>query len=109
MSAKRDFWFQHINAWQVSDLSQAEYVRQHNLSAKCFGYYRRRYFQSLPAEMAEPKRTSLLPVQIDNDSETLSENQGSIFLTTPGGYRITLSSGFNADALQRVIRVLEAV
>ena len=108
MSAKRDFWFQHIKAWQVSDLSQAEYVRQHNLSAKSFGYYRRRYFQSKSAEMDESKRTSLLPVQLDDKSEPLAENQGSIFLTTPDGYRIELSSGFNADTLQRVLQVLEA-
>ncbi|MES9818626.1 MAG: hypothetical protein ABW155_18470 [Candidatus Thiodiazotropha sp.] len=108
MSAKRDFWLQHINAWQDSGLSQTEYVRQHNLSPKSFGYYRRRYFQSQPAEMDESKNTFLLPVQLEDESETLSENQGSIFLTTPDGYRIELSSGFNADALQRVIQVLEA-
>jgi len=108
MSAKRDLWFQHINTWQESDVSQAEYVRQHNLSAKSFGYYRRRYFQSQSAEMAVPKRTPLLPVQLEDESETLSENQGSIFLTTPRGYRIELSSGFNADTLQRVLQVLEA-
>ena len=58
MSAKRDLWFQHINAWQESELSQAEYVRQHNLSAKSFGYYRRRYFKSQHAQMAKPKITS---------------------------------------------------
>ena len=108
MSAKRDFWFQHINAWQVSDLSQAEYVRQHNLSPKSFGYYRRRYFQSRPAEMDESKNTSLLPVQLEDESEPLSEDPGSILLTTPDGYRIELSPEFNANTLQRVIRVLEA-
>ena len=109
MSAKRDLWFQHINAWQESELSQAEYVRQHNLSAKSFGYYRRRYFKSQHAQMAKPKITSLLPVQLEDESEPLAEEQSSILLTTPRGYRIELSSGFNADALQRVIRVLEAV
>jgi hypothetical protein len=108
MSAKRDLWFQHINAWQESDLSQAEYVRQHNLSPKSFGYYRRRYFQSQPVEMDVSQNTSLLPVQLEDESETLSENQGSIFLITPRGYRIELSSGFNADTLQRVLQVLEA-
>lgn len=27
----RQFWVGHVNAWSDSDLSQAEYCRQHNL------------------------------------------------------------------------------
>jgi hypothetical protein len=108
MSEKRDFWFQHINAWQVSDLSQAEYVRQHNLSAKSFGYYRRRYFQSQPAEIADPGHSPLLPVQLEDESDIQSEHRNCIILTTPNSYRIELPYGFDTATLQRVIRVLEA-
>ena len=41
MSSKRQFCFQHIEAWRKSQMAQAEYARQHNLSIKSFGYYRR--------------------------------------------------------------------
>ena len=45
MTSKRPFWFQHIEAWQQSELSQAEYARQHELSISTFGYYRHCYLK----------------------------------------------------------------
>ena len=30
---KHQYWLNHIEAWQASDLSQTEYARRHNLSA----------------------------------------------------------------------------
>ena len=32
MADKRQFWFQHVEQWEQSALSQAEYARQHELS-----------------------------------------------------------------------------
>ena len=45
MASKREFWFQHVEAWRKGRMAQSEYARKHNLSIKSFGYYRRRYFQ----------------------------------------------------------------
>ncbi len=38
MSDKRQFWFQHIEQWEQSGLSQTKYARQQGLSIKSFGY-----------------------------------------------------------------------
>ena len=31
LEQKRSYWKQHIDSWQVTGLTQAEYCRQHNL------------------------------------------------------------------------------
>ena len=40
---KHQYWLNHIEAWQASDLSQTEYARRHNLSPKTFNYHKRRH------------------------------------------------------------------
>ncbi|MFK0570175.1 IS66 family insertion sequence element accessory protein TnpA [Endozoicomonas sp.] len=37
------FWFQHIEAWHTSGISQAEYARQHKLSIKSVRCFQRNY------------------------------------------------------------------
>lgn len=108
MSNKQQFWFQHIQQWQQSGLSQAEYARQQTLSIKSFGYYRRRYAQ----KTIDKAPASLLPVNVSNDKPDDSSAQPSgsgITLTSPTGFRIELAPGFNPQTLQAVLRTLEAV
>jgi len=35
---KKDFWQQHIQAWEKSKLSQKGYCQQNNISFASFGY-----------------------------------------------------------------------
>ena len=107
MSSKREFWFKHIEAWCKSQLAQAEYARQHNLSIKSFGYYRRRYFQQRQAQ-TETTRPTLLPVSVAADEaiKPASSTPG-ITLTSPGGCRIELAAGFDPAALKQVLSILE--
>ena len=100
MSSKRQFWFQHIEAWRKSQMTQTEYARQHNLSIKSFGYYRRRYFREQQAQ-TEATRPTLLPVSVVTD-EAVKPGEPSapgITLTSPGGCRIELATGFDPVAL----------
>lgn len=111
MSEKRQFWFRHIEQWQHSRLSQAEYARQQGLSITTFGYYRRCYAHQQPVPENAP--ASLLPVDVimeepmEQPVQTETVNTG-ITLTSPGGFRIELAPGFDSAALQRVLKVLEA-
>ena len=67
MSDKRPFWFRHIEAWQQSGLSQAEYARQHELSLSTFGYYRHCYLkESKPESVQTP--VSMLPVNVTDEA-----------------------------------------
>jgi hypothetical protein len=35
------FWQEHLSAWSASGLTQADYCRQHELSAAAFGWWKR--------------------------------------------------------------------
>ena len=109
MSNKRQFWFQHVEQWEQSGLSQAEYARHQGLSVTTFGYYRRCYIH----QKTEPETpsASLLPVNVVVDEpaqQLLQTSSTGITLTSPGGFRIELSSDFDSVALQKVLEILEA-
>ena len=109
MSDKRPFWFRHIEAWQQGELSQAEYARQHELSLSAFGYYRHCYLkESKPEPVQTP--VSLLPVNISDEAplESSAPSKTGITLTSPGGFLIELAPEFDPQALQTVLRILEA-
>lgn len=113
MLSKREFWFRHVEAWRRGNLAQIEYARKHNLSVKSFGYYRRRYFreqEGFSTDAGTPKLLSVsvipeVPAQTDAESQAVS---AGITLTSPGGFRIELSTGFHPRTLQQVLKLLEA-
>ena len=108
MADKRQFWLQHVEQWEQSDLSQAEYARQHELSLSTFGYYRQCYLKKSRAKPLEAS-TSLLPVNIADEApaEQPAQSEVGIILTSPGGIRIELAPGFDPQALQMVLGMLE--
>ncbi|MFK0572884.1 IS66 family insertion sequence element accessory protein TnpA [Endozoicomonas sp.] len=84
MSSKRMFWFQHIEAWHTSDLSQAEYARQHQLSIKSFGYYRRRYVGEHEQPQSNTVKATLLSVHIEPEVSSKPQPSATgISLTYP--------------------------
>ena len=52
-------WKQHIEGWQASGLSQAEYCRQHGLNANTFSG-RLSHYRS----QENPRQPELIPVQV---------------------------------------------
>ena len=98
---KIHFWQKHINAWQQSDLSQAEYVRRNNLSAQSFKYYKR---YLLPPEVQIPQ--SFIPVVVEDEPEILGPEESGITLVTPQGLRLEMRPGFHSESLQRLLQVI---
>lgn len=39
---RQQFWQQHVNAWQASDLSGAAFCKQHDLNYAQFNYWRKK-------------------------------------------------------------------
>lgn len=111
MSSKRIFWLQHIEAWQASELSQAEYARQHQLSIKSFSYFRRRYARGITQKNGDAgKSPTLLPVQIESETTVVHKlSETGICLTSPEGFHIELSAGFDQQALRQVLTILAQV
>ena len=105
MSDKRQFWFHHIELWQASGLSQAEYARQNQLAIRKLNYYKRCFLE----EQCPAKPASLVPVTVTEAAAPASELAPSgITLTSPGGFRIELAAGFDHQALQQVLNALGA-
>ena len=52
----------------------------------------------------------LLPVSVvpEEQIESPVQTAPAITLTSPGGFRIELASGFDPQALQAILRILEA-
>ena len=41
-SETQQYWVRHINSWQRSELTQADYCRQHGLAPKRFHYWKQK-------------------------------------------------------------------
>ncbi len=74
-------WKNHIEAWQVSGLSQAAYCRQHGLNANTFSG-RLRDYRAL-SKLAAPE---LIPVRL----EPLASTSGVLVLWFSCGHRLEL-------------------
>lgn len=106
LNQKREFWLQHIDAWQHSGLSRSNYIKTHELSASAFSYYFRCHY--LKQSIIHPENTALIPVDVVDKVSKNQRHDPCMTLTTPQGYRIELVSGFDADMLQQLLRVVEA-
>lgn len=97
---KQAFWEKHIELWQSSSLTQAEYCRQNNLNSKSFGYWKRR-----SKEFTEEVR--FVPVTLDSPVAT---NPGSpLKVAVDGRYCIEVPDGFSPETLKKVLCVMEAL
>ena len=94
-------------------MAQSEYARKHDLPIKSFGYYRRRYFRELEQATSQPTNTSLLPVTVisepvtEDKPGTSTMTMPGITLTSPVGFRIEQSTGFDQKVLKQVLTMLE--
>ncbi len=96
-------WLNPIEAWQASDLSQAEYSRRHNLSVKTFQYHKRRYSQA-PNDIAPVQK--IVPVVVETPEAVTVPAASGITLVTPQRIKIELETDFDSDCLKRLLKVL---
>ena len=92
-----EFWRQHLETWDCSDLTQKDYCATHGLSEKSF--YRWRLKQK-EAQATLPPSLTLVPVSVAAQAES-----GAVRLHRPGGWRIELPAGepsWLADLLRQL-------
>lgn len=63
--SKTEYWQQHINAWQNSELSQTAYCASHNIKVYNLSYWRKRLKSAssnklIPVEVPTPKTARLV-------------------------------------------------
>jgi len=91
MTRKQKEFQKHIDSWNASNLSQAEYCRRHKLDIKQFGYYMRRLRSSSTN---------------DTFAEVVIPGQSNLQLTFPGGITVHLDRNFDENLLKKVCEVL---
>jgi hypothetical protein len=95
---KQAHWRKHIEQWQGSSLTQAEYCRRNNLKTRTFTYWKRRL-------KAATNEIRFVPVPIE--PPRLEKPNPRIKISVNDHYRIEVPDGFNPDTLEQILRVLE--
>ena len=99
----RSFWKQHIDSWQETGLTQAEYCRQHNLKHHQLVYWKKRFLKTAT-------EVSFVPLKLDDllDIST-PPTQASLSLVINHHFRIEIRAGFDAQLLRQVIVALRGL
>ncbi len=88
----------HVEAWQVSGLSQVAYCRQHKLNSKTFSNWLRVY-RSQQDTSAVP---TLIPIEIKSESSS----SATLWLRWPGGHALELPADVSPQWLGQLLKCL---
>jgi hypothetical protein len=92
---------QLVAEFELSGLSRSEFCRERGLALSTLGRYKRR------RERHEPTRSNaLLAVELSSRS-SVGAAGSALAVVLRGGRRIEVGRGFDADALEELVRVLE--
>ena len=101
------FWENHLEAWNNSGLSQAEYCRRNNIRVKAFGYHKARKFG--PAKECKNEKVLDLvalpaPVQQPQDTEPFVDSGIRISLGSKAS--INISRSFDRKCLASILGIV---
>ncbi|MBT4287341.1 MAG: IS66 family insertion sequence element accessory protein TnpB [Deltaproteobacteria bacterium] len=92
----RAFWSSHLEQWSETNMSQADYCRQHGLSSRSFTYWKTKYKKkNLPVEFVQ-----LTPEAVGGRMSDLKLNIGS-------GLQVEIPDGSSQATLERVLMTLK--
>ncbi len=96
---------QLVAEYESSGLSQNEFCRARGLALSTLGRYRTRQKRQAPAGS-----NTLLAVEVSSRAPaSLATTVSALAVVLRGGRRIEVGLGFNAGALEQLVRVLEGV
>jgi hypothetical protein len=90
------FWKNHIEASQKTNLSQTEYCRKNNLKPCRFWYWKKRFKKIAKEEIR------FVPLNIPRKDQV----QQITRIITPNGYRIELADDFDPAAIGQLIHTI---
>ena len=96
---KRQFWEGHIQSWQQSGLSQAEYCRQNDLKNHRWWYWRKRISHSSDTDV------TFVPLRFSSSKISRTD----ISVVTPNGYRIEIYNGYDMSKLRQLIAAVRGL
>lgn len=100
LEQKRIYWKQHIESWQETGLTQAEYCRRNNLKHHQLVYWKKRFLKTETDVSFVPiKLEDLLDIPAQPDRAPLS-------LVINNHFKIEIRAGFDAQLLRQLIFAL---
>ena len=103
--AGRKIWEAHIQAWEKSGLTAADYCRRHNLSYDAFHYWKKKITRT-----ASSKDIRFVPVparMIDQWQQATTTPGSALKVEFGDRFKIEVHAGFCPQTLIRVIATLE--
>jgi len=94
-ASSQDEWSEHVAAWRASDVTRAEYCRQHGLKLNVFLYQVNRHRSALS------KSLTLVPVKVQ-----AAPGSGPLVLLGPKGWSLSLASDVPAAWLGELLGAL---
>lgn len=94
---KRKFWHAHVEAWENSNLSQAEYCRKQGLKAHRLGYW----VNKKSGKPDHPLALVEIPVQ-----QMPVRNNAALKLTVDNHYQLEIADNFSSATLEQVLLTL---
>jgi hypothetical protein len=93
---------QLVASYEASGLTRIEFCVRHGLSLSTFSRHRKRREPQVPSSP-----NSLLAVELSPPQASVAAASGALVVALRGGRRIEVSCGFDAGALEQLVRVLE--
>ena len=100
----RDEWTALVAAWRRSGLTQAEFCQREGLSRRTLGWWRWRLERE--AAPAPPSKAEFVEVQVVEPEPPPDEIRD--FDVLVAGLVVRVPSGFDEEALGRLVRALES-
>jgi len=94
---KKQFWQDHIEAWERSGLNQSQYCRRQGLNKDAYFYWKKKLSQ-------DSSSLSLVPVPVKIN---LAPTRKPLVVVIDNRYRIEVSGDFESATLDKVVRTLE--
>jgi len=93
-------WQQHIDAWQQSCGSQAQYCRQHELDQSQFSYWKRKLIKTSNPKSVKPSRFAVAQVAV------MPEPASSLSISLPNGIVLGGINAINASVAAQLLEYL---
>ena len=102
LEQKRIYWKQHIEHWQETGLSQAEYCRRHNLKHYQLVYWKKRFSKTTTG-------VSFVPLKLEDLLDISGKpDRASLYLVINDYFKVEIRAGFDPQLLRQLIFALGA-
>lgn len=102
MTKKQRYWEKHITSWQDSGLAQSAYCREHGISSKTFGYYKRKLASASGTQQVVPVPNVAIPPAPSDACDR------PIKLYVRDNLMLDIEPGFCQQTLRRILKITGA-